>query len=164
SGGVVIGCRRRGDTVQIEVWDTGPGIREDQRREIFGEFYRLDGANSAGGLGLGLAIVDRLCNLLGHRVEIHSRLARGAGFSVKVAAAQPRAANELQAPLPVIADPARGKRVMVIDDDALVLDGMRGILQSWGCEVHTAVSGDAALAALAQNSGPPDLIISDSHL
>ena len=64
SGSVVVGCRRRGDTVHIEVWDSGPGIPEDQRRNIFGEFYRLAGGNTHGGLGLGLAIVDRLCNLL----------------------------------------------------------------------------------------------------
>jgi CheY-like chemotaxis protein len=63
-----------------------------------------------------------------------------------------------------IADPARGKRIIVIDDDALVLDGMRGILQSWGCQVETAASGDAALACLGQNGEPPDLIISDSAL
>src|SRR5262249_36090636 len=63
-----------------------------------------------------------------------------------------------------MADPARGKRIIVIDDDALVLDGMRGILQSWGCLVQTAPSGAAALANLAEWGGPPDLIISDSRL
>jgi signal transduction histidine kinase len=164
SGGVVVGCRRRGDTVRIEVWDSGPGIPAGQRSNIFGEFYRLAGANTPGGLGLGLSIVDRLCNLLGHRVDIHSHVGKGSRFSVTVPAAEPHAAAEPQAPLPAIADPARGKRVIVIDDDALVLEGMRGILQSWGCEVQTTVSGDAALAALAQIGGSPDLIISDSHL
>jgi signal transduction histidine kinase len=166
SGGVVVGCRRRGDTVRIEVWDSGPGIPEDQRRKIFGEFYCLAEGNAPGGLGLGLAIVDRLCNLLGHRVELNSRLGRGSHFTVTVPlAVQPPAGMQTQAGLSLsIADPARGKRVLVIDDDALVLDSMRGILQSWGCQVQTAASGDAALAALAQSGGLPDLIISDSAL
>jgi signal transduction histidine kinase/ActR/RegA family two-component response regulator len=165
SGGVVVGCRRRGGTVHIEVWDSGPGIPEDQRRKIFGEFYRLAGDNAPGGLGLGLAIVDRLCKLLGHRVDLSSRVGKGSRFSVTVPlAVQPQAVPELPAPSPAIADPARGKRVIVIDDDALVLEGMRGILQGWGCEVQIAASGDAALAVLAQSGRPPDLIISDSSL
>jgi CheY-like chemotaxis protein len=79
-------------------------------------------------------------------------------------AAHPHAAREMQAPSSAIADPARGRRVIVIDDDALVLDGMRGILQSWGCQVQTAASGAAAIAGLAETSGRPDLIISDSRL
>jgi CheY-like chemotaxis protein len=79
-------------------------------------------------------------------------------------AAEPYPATDTQTPLASLADPARGKRVIVIDDDALVLDGMRGILQSWGCQVETAVSGDAALACLGQGGGPPDLIISDFRL
>jgi signal transduction histidine kinase/CheY-like chemotaxis protein len=164
-GGVVVGCRRRGNELRIEVCDNGAGIPEDQRKRIFSEFYQLTGPapDRQGGLGLGLAIVDRLGRLLGHPIQLDSRPGRGSRFSVTVPlAAHPVAA--LQAPLPAIADPAHGKRVMVIDDDALVLDGMRGILQSWGCQVETAASGEAALAALAANGGAPDLIISDSRL
>jgi CheY-like chemotaxis protein len=166
-GGVVVGCRRRGNELRIDVCDTGAGIPEDQRQRIFGEFYQLSAVNadSREGLGLGLAIVDRLGRLLGHPVELDSRLGRGSRFSVTVpVAVQPHTAAQMGAPSPAIADPARGKRIIVIDDDALVLDGMRGILQSWGCEVETAASGDAALAALSANGGPPDLIISDSRL
>jgi signal transduction histidine kinase/CheY-like chemotaxis protein len=165
-GGVVVGCRHRGPELRIDICDTGAGIPADERQRIFGEFYQLSGLASdrSGGFGLGLAIVDRLGRLLGHRVELESSPGRGSRFSVSVPlAAQPRTA-EMPAPLAAIADPARGKRVIVIDDDALVLDGMRGILQSWGCQVQTAASGDAALAGLAKDGGSPDLIISDSRL
>lgn len=166
-GGVVIGCRHRGNELRIDVCDTGAGIPEDQRQRIFAEFYQLAGTGQerSGGLGLGLAIVDRLGRLLGHSVDLDSRPGRGSRFSLSVPlAAQPRMASETQALSSAIADPARGKRVIVIDDDALVLDGMRGILQSWGCQVQTAASGTAALAGLAQDGGPLDLIISDYRL
>jgi two-component system, sensor histidine kinase len=94
-------------------------------------------------------------------VDLQSRIGRGTRFSVTVPlVAHPRPA-ETAAPSAAIADPARGKRVLVIDDDAMVLDGMRGILQSWGCQVETATSADAVLA---KNGSPPDLIISDSGL
>jgi signal transduction histidine kinase/CheY-like chemotaxis protein len=166
-GGVMVGCRRRGKELRIDVFDTGAGIPEEQRQRIFGEFYQMagPGPDRNGGLGLGLAIVDRLARLLGHKVELESRPGRGSRFSVTVPlAAQPHAATETSATPLAIADPARGKRIIVIDDDALVLDGMRGILQSWGCQVEMAASGDAALACLGQNGEPPDLIISDSAL
>jgi signal transduction histidine kinase/CheY-like chemotaxis protein len=165
-GGVVVGCRLRATQLRIDVCDTGAGIPEDERQSIFTEFYQLatPAPDRKAGLGLGLAIVDRLGRLLGHPVQLESHLGRGSRFSVSV----PLAA-ELRdtVPLPVAlqaADVARGKRVMVIDDDVLVLDGMRGILQSWGCRVHTASSGAAALASVADGGGQPDLIISDLRL
>jgi signal transduction histidine kinase/ActR/RegA family two-component response regulator len=164
-GGVVVGCRRRATQLRIDVCDTGAGIPEDQRQSIFTEFYQLaTPAPDRTGLGLGLAIVDRLGRLLGHPVQLQSNPGRGSRFSVSV----PLAAELRETvPLPVAlqaTDLARGKRVMVIDDDVLVLDGMRGILQSWGCRVHTAASGAAALASVADGGGAPDLIISDLRL
>jgi len=154
--------------LRIDVCDTGPGIPEGQRERIFREFYQLAGPGpdrDSGGLGLGLAIVDRLGRLLGHPVELNSRLGHGSRFSVLAPlVAQPNAATEMQVPSLAIVDPARGKRVIVIDDDSLVLDGMRGILQSWGCQVQTATSDAAALASVAKNGGKPDLIISDYRL
>jgi len=166
-GGVVVGCRRRGTNLRIDVCDTGAGIPEEQRERIFGEFYQLAGPDPDrnSGLGLGLAIVDRLGQLLGHPVELNSRLGHGSRFSVLAPlVAQPNAAREMQVPSLAIVDPARGRRVVVIDDDRLVLDGMRGILQSWGCQVQTATSDAAALANVAKNGGKPDLIISDYRL
>ena len=165
-GGVVIGCRHRNGRLRIDVCDSGIGIPEDQRRNIFSEFYQLDSGEKdrRGGLGLGLAIVDRLCGLLDHPIELTSSVGRGSRFSVLVPSAP---AVTAQAPLDVpraLVDSEHGKLVMVIDDNELVRDGTRGLLKSWGCLVVTAESEDAAMAKLADHVGRPDLIISDYHL
>jgi signal transduction histidine kinase len=163
SGSIVVGCRRRGDAVHIEVWDSGPGIPEDQRRSIFGEFYRLAGGNAQGGLGLGLAIVDRLCTLLGHSVQLVSTVGKGSRFSVVVPMAAARAQITEPQPAQVAIDATRGKLVIVIDDDTLALDGMGGLLRNWGCRVVAAATPDEALADLGPEERP-DLIICDYRL
>jgi signal transduction histidine kinase len=166
-GGIVIGCRRRGGRLRIDIWDSGIGIPEDQQRNIFREFYQLADAKQGrqGGLGLGLAIVDRLCRLLGHEVELTSRPGKGSRFSVSIPMAaerrQPTQATATPAP---IADPVAGKLIVVIDDDGLVLDGMAGLLRRWGCRVVAEVSETAALERLAELGQTPDLIISDHRL
>ena len=166
-GGVVVGCRKRGGRLRIEVWDTGPGIAEDQRQKIFDEFYRLGDPDRDGrvGLGLGLAIVDRLCRLLDYPIELTSTLGRGSRFTVvaPIVAARTIIA-EPQNPIQAVLDVASGKFVVVIDDDPLVLNGMGGLLRSWGCRVVTASSGCTALIGLNDQDRPPDLIISDFHL
>ena len=164
SGSIVVGCRRRGEQIRIEVCDSGPGIPEDQRRNIFGEFYRLSKGDSHGGLGLGLAIVDRLCTLLGHSIELTSTVGRGSRFSVAVPLAPAQAVfAEPQAAAPRAPDVSSGKLVVVIDDEALVLEGIGGLLRKWGCRVVSAGSFAAAMAGLDKNE-PPDLIISDYRL
>ena len=163
SGSVVVGCRRRGDTVHIEVWDSGPGIAEAQRRNIFGEFYRLAGDNTQGGLGLGLAIVDRLCKLLDHPIQLDSTVGKGSRFSVTVPMAAAQAQVAEPQPVQVAIDATRGKLVVAIDDDALVLDSMGGLLRSWGCRVVAAATPDEALAGLGPGERP-DLIICDYRL
>jgi signal transduction histidine kinase len=163
AGTIVVGCRRRGDSLDIEVWDSGPGIPEDQQRNVFGEFYRLAGGNTHGGLGLGLAIVDRLCNLLGHPIRLVSVVGKGSRFFVTVPIAAARAQiADLPAP-PALVDLTRGKRVIVIDDDALVLDSMTGLLRNWGCRVVAAATPDEALVDLGPEE-QPDLIICDYRL
>lgn len=167
-GGIVVGCRRRGDRVRLEVWDSGIGLAEDQHRNIFGEFYQV-GSPAPGqraGLGLGLSIVDGLCRLLDHPIDLASRPGAGSRFAVSVpcAAARPVPDAGVTGPaatFEAIANPARDKLIVVVDDDALVLDGMRGLLQGWGCRVVAASSDDAALAGLAAHHGHPNLIISD---
>lgn len=166
-GGIVIGCRRCNGRLRIDVCDSGIGIPEDQRRSIFGEFYQLGGGGQdrAGGLGLGLAIVDRLCGLLDHPVELSSRMGRGSRFSVSVpsAPAGAGAAEAAETPLNfMIAEP--GKLVIVIDDNESVREGTRGLLQRWGCRVVAAESEGTAMAALAELGSRPDLIICDYRL
>ena len=164
-GGVVIGCRRRGNWLRIDVCDSGAGIPQDQRQHIFGEFYQLGGPDRRAGLGLGLSIVDRLGRLLEHPVELASRLGKGSRFSmlVPLVCSQRATAGAVEPPA-MVTDPARGWLVVVIDDDALALDGMRGLLQIWGCRVVAGASDTAVLAQLAQERGPADLIISDYRL
>jgi signal transduction histidine kinase len=170
AGGIVTGCRRRGDCLRIEVWDSGPGIPPEQRRKIFGEFYRLTDAakTNQAGLGLGLAIVDRLCALLDHPIELTSTLGKGSRFGVTVPMAPARAAaqTEIEPPTQDTVDVARDKLVVVIDNDVRVLEGMGGLLRNWGCRVVTATTPEAALAAV-NNIGAaarPDVVISDFHL
>ena len=166
-GGVVVGCRKRGEQLRIEVWDSGVGIAADQHDKIFGEFYRLGepDRDRRAGLGLGLAIVDRLCRLLGHPIEVKSTLGKGSVFAVTVPLA-PANKRAIEASIVPRAQPslANDKLVLVIDDDPLVLEGMSGIFRKWGCRVITADSGSNALKAAAEQDDVPDLIISDYHL
>jgi signal transduction histidine kinase/CheY-like chemotaxis protein len=164
-GGIVVGCRRRGAALRIEVWDSGIGIPEDQRQKIFGEFYQVDDAHAGRpGLGLGLAIVDRLCRLLEHPLELASTPGWGSRFSIAVpwARAQIQPA-EIPHPLQAAMQPFAGKFVVMIDDDRLVLDSMDGLLRGWGCRVSASTSSGAALASLRELHQQPDLIISDHH-
>jgi signal transduction histidine kinase/CheY-like chemotaxis protein len=163
--GIVVGCRRGGETLRIEVWDSGIGIPEDQQQNIFREFYQVGGGRMGGaGLGLGLAIVDRLCRLLGHRLDLTSTQGKGSRFSVTVprVPAQFEPA-EIPHPLRAMIQPFTGKFVVVIDDDRLVLDGVCGLLRGWGCQVSASTSSGAALASLFELHEKPDLIISDHH-
>jgi CheY-like chemotaxis protein len=166
-GGVVVGCRARNGRLRIDVCDSGIGIPGEAQRDIFGEFYQLDGdgRNRHSGLGLGLAIVDRLCGLLDHPIELASVVGRGSRFSVSVPVIHPRAeAAEPPETARAAVDAERGKLVVVVDDDELVRDGTRGLLQSWGCMVVTGQSERAVAAELAHCEMAPDLIISDYRL
>jgi signal transduction histidine kinase/CheY-like chemotaxis protein len=166
-GGIVIGCRPRHGRLRIDVCDSGIGIPEDQQRNIFGEFYQLGGEKQerANGLGLGLAIVDRLCGLLDHPIEIGSRIGRGSRFSLSVPSAPIGAAPAEALDTPralLISEP--GKLIIVIDDNKSVRDSTSGVLQRWGCLVVTADSEDAAMVKLGELGKQPDLIISDYRL
>jgi len=166
-GGVIVGCRRRGEMLRIEVWDSGPGIPEDHRQNIFGEFFQLPTSerDRYGGLGLGLAIVDRLRQLLNHEIELTSTVGRGSRFTILVpmAAEGVTSVKTVRSPHPA-AFAVEGKLILIIDDAPIVLDGTSRLLGKWGYSVVTADSDEAALIQLAEREQHPDLIISDYHL
>jgi Na+/proline symporter/signal transduction histidine kinase len=167
SGRVLVGCRRIPGAVRIEVWDTGLGIPPEHQRAVFAEFKRLDqGARMARGLGLGLSIVERLGRVLEHAVGLRSRPGKGSVFFVTAPLGQaplkPRAAPG--APEPVAAgEPLDGLKVMAIDNEPRVLEGLRVLLTRWGCLVATAQGLEEAIVAL-DAFGAPDVIIADYHL
>ncbi len=167
TGGVLVGCRMRSGRLRIDVYDTGVGIPEGQQQQVFVEFCRLGEheRENRSGLGLGLAIVERLCRLLDYHIELASRVGRGSRFSVDVPVAD-AAARKVARPAVATArlDVSSGKLVAVIDDDPLVLEGMGGLLRSWGCRVVTGASDIEVRAGLAEYDHPPDVIISDYQL
>ena len=166
SGGVLVGCRRRGKFLRIDVIDTGIGIDDSERSEIFKEFQRLDaGIEVARGLGLGLSIVDRISRVLGLKLEFDSVLDRGSRFSVLVplTAALPAMASgrEISSAARLTLD---GLTVMCIDNEPSILDGMRRLLGGWGCRVLTAPGPDEAEKVLSRNGLVPHILLVDYHL
>jgi signal transduction histidine kinase len=163
-GGVLAGCRRRGRQLRIEVWDTGPGIPESKRAEIFREFTQLDQARRSEGLGLGLAIVDRLARLLDCRVEVHSVVGKGAVFRVSVPLSSRAPAARAAAPAPSAAGGLAGRMIVVVDDDLNILEAMRVLLESWGCDLLLARGADEAVEGLKLRAREPDVILADYSL
>lgn len=167
NGRILLGCRRRGEHLSIEVWDTGIGIAADSLDEIFVEFKRLDDSAHHEGLGLGLATVKRLCQLLRHPIDVRSEPGAGSVFRVLVPAgtaqAGPGEGPAPQATAPNRAHlPLQGKRVLCIDNDPAVLSGLAALLQTWNCQVLQAIDLQQARAITA--TGPADVVIADYHL
>ncbi|HEY2816588.1 MAG TPA: ATP-binding protein [Casimicrobiaceae bacterium] len=158
-GRILIGCRRRGQSVELIVADTGVGIDPIHLPNVFQEFYRAPNRGMAGGLGLGLAIVKRLALLLDHRVTIESTPGRGTVVRILVARALPQT-QAIAAPL--TADSLHGIRVLVVDDEAAARDAMQGLLARWGCEVATAETGDEAVESVCGQR--PDVVLCDLNL
>jgi CheY-like chemotaxis protein len=163
---VLIGCRRRGEQLRIDVYDTGVGIPESERRHIFVEFHRLEqGARIARGLGLGLSIVERVARVLGCAIELVSVPGRGSHFAIRV----PRS-NAAPVSMPARddapIDPGQlaGTTALCIDNEPSVLDGMETLLHGWGCAVIKAPDLESALAAIAQSPVMPNGLLIDYHL
>ncbi|TPL50395.1 response regulator [Mesorhizobium sp. B2-4-4] len=162
-GRILVGVRRRGELAEIQVIDTGIGIAGDKLNTVFREFTRLDeGAREAEGLGLGLSIVDRIARVLRLEIRIFSNPGKGTRFSVilPVAAVQePKREVETRAPARAAASLA-GLSVLCIDNDARILEGMRLLLEGWGCAVET-VSGTTNRDIAIRR---PDIVLADYHL
>ncbi|MEL4070421.1 PAS domain-containing hybrid sensor histidine kinase/response regulator [Ochrobactrum sp. GPK 3] len=167
SGGMLLGVRRRGAFVELQVLDTGIGIPQHKLKLVFREFTRLDeGMREAEGLGLGLSIVDRIARLLAFPLSVRSVQGKGTTFTLRIPVS-----NE---PVPVAETRSRrgharaleltGLDVLCIDNDADILSGMETLLSGWGCNVTTLRSGAALRAFCANRSTAPDVIVADYHL
>lgn len=167
SGRILLGCRREDEDIWLQVWDTGPGIPEDKLTEIFQEFKRIrpSGAPADKGLGLGLAIVDKIARMLGHEVRVSSVEGKGSVFGVRVPLGRLQPSRPVvNAPLALPGDGLDGARVWVIDNDRAICQGMQTLLEGWSCQVVTAVSLTDLEHQLVIETSPVDLILADYHL
>lgn len=167
-GGILVGARRQGEgQVRIEVWDTGPGIADGQRTKLFEEFERLTEQDNMGirGAGLGLAVASRMASLMQTQIDVRSQLGRGSVFSVSVPRVASKA-SKARRPGDTIhqkhsQDFAR-LNVLCVDDEPIILDGMRALLERWGCGVCTAQNADIALALF--DNEEIDVVFADYQL
>ncbi|MDQ2089700.1 hybrid sensor histidine kinase/response regulator [Marimonas arenosa] len=166
-GKILVGVRRRPKSVRLEVWDTGPGIAPDQRDIIFREFQRLDAAASAAeGMGLGLAIVERACALLGHPLELVSTVGRGTGFLVELPLAQSLgfSSRRAEGDSPVQPSGLDDLIVLLVENDANLRHALTVALESWNVCVLPA-SGISEAIELVDGEGiSPDVVIADLQL
>ena len=165
-GSVLVGCRRRGARLRVEVYDTGIGIPHAKRRAVFKEFHRLDqGARVARGVGLGLSIVERIARVLDCELALKSNVNRGSRFSVEVPQTTAAIAAPVSHTIPKAAiGQLAGTIVLCIDNERSILDGMQTLLGGWGCHVLKAVDLAEALAAVEGSGLEPDGLLVDYHL
>lgn len=163
-GRVLVGARRRGGMLRLEVWDTGPGIPEEEQDNIFKEFHRLNARASASeGMGLGLAIVERACALLGHPLGLTSRMGRGTCFMVQVPVSE-----NIADPPAVLAAPdmtaGQDKIAFLVENDDDLRRAMGLLLEKWGLSVLEAATGEEALALIEELGILPDFLLVDHQL
>jgi CheY-like chemotaxis protein len=164
SGRILLGCRRAGDNVRIEVWDSGIGITEDQLPHIFHEYYQGTGGAERGGFGLGLAIVKRLGKILDHRVEVRSLPRKGTGFFIQV----PRGRSSVKVPeaAPPVhphSDAFLGS-VLAIEDEASVRSALGRLLKTKGVDATIVATATEALTLVREQGLRPDVLLCDYNL
>ena len=163
---VLLGCRRVGENLRIEVWDQGKGIPDEKVNDIFLEFKRLENSSvyDRSGLGLGLAIVDRISKVLGHKLALKSEVDRGSVFSVLV----PIVRNfkpQVVTPIANIGNSQlAGIKVLCIDNEEKILVGLDLLLKRWQCDVYLAKNLEQAIAIVDDLEGLPDIMLADFHL
>ncbi len=171
SGRVLLGCRRRGGKLSIEIWDTGIGIPEADLRSIFMEYHQLDNAarERNRGLGLGLSIVQRLVAMLGCKVHVRSRLGKGSVFAIEIA--MPSGAAPIALPAAAVASEGkppsvvlRSRSILVVEDDPDVRELLTLVLGAEGHQVTAATDGVAGIDLVERGALKPDLVIADFNL
>ena len=172
-GTVLVGCRRLGDRLRLQVWDTGPGIAEDQQSRVFEEFYQVPHGPRAEphqrkGLGLGLAIVKRLADLMGAPVALRSQPGQGTVFTLELPLGkQAPQAQPLLSGKGLQGLTLAGRTIVVVEDETAVLSALEALLQGWGASI-LAFDTVAACRAWVQNAPgsmpAPDLLIVDYRL
>jgi CheY-like chemotaxis protein len=166
-GSVLIACRPcdGGRSVRIEVWDSGIGIAPEHHEEIFKEFYQVGNTarDRRQGLGLGLSIVRRSADLLGHRIELKSLPGRGARFSITLPRADEPDVAPVVVPLVAVEQDIAGMHVLVVEDDPMAMRAVVSLLESWGCDVSSASSADEAFQLVSEGA-LPDVVLSDYRL
>jgi signal transduction histidine kinase/CheY-like chemotaxis protein len=168
-GRILLGCRRRGGRIQIGVWDTGIGIPEEKMGDIFQEFQQiaLPGRRREKGMGLGLAIVERISRLLDHPLEVRSRLGKGSSFAISVPLAKRVTLGPAQGQGPVPAadrDAMTALPILAIDDDPSGLEAITALLTAWKCRVTPIRSRAELHEWLATNPSSPRIVVADYHL
>jgi CheY-like chemotaxis protein len=161
----LVGCRRRGGRIRLDVIDTGIGFNRDQHALLFAEFSRLEqGARMAQGLGLGLSIVERLVAAMGLVLELASIEGKGSRFSLTLPQGKMLRPAAGEAERSTEAASLAGLRILCVDNERAVLDAMEGLLRGWGCDVRSArslkdIDKDGILVGWL-----PDLVLMDYHL
>lgn len=165
-GKIVLGCRSRGDKIAIQVWDSGPGIPSGQAKAIFDDFHQLhnEERDRSKGLGLGLAIVRRLADCLGHEVEHSSILGKGSYFGIVAKRGPHMPERDKRDELLDVTNDLAGTRVLLIEDDKAALDATALLLRSWNCEVWCARTAEAAIGVIKNHKEVPDIVIADYRL
>ncbi len=167
-GRVLVGCRRRQNMLEIQVLDTGVGIDPDQKQHIFKEFLQLPNRSQGDnrGVGLGLAIVDRIAKLLGLVVRVESVPDKGSVFSVSVPLVDVKAEMRSFKPVPSVVNHLmfNDLKVLVIENDESIIFAMQNLLKDWGCEVAWLDDCDQRILDYIAQGRAPDIILSDYHL
>lgn len=165
-GGVLVGCRKRGNKVYMDVWDSGVGIPKEKLSEIFLPHTQLNNPDQAPekGFGLGLSVVKKLCGQLGHTLTVKSKIGSGTLMRIEISSSQKESIVS-ETPLKLdLSDPLSGMRILIVDDEPEILQGMELVFESWGCNYCLAENMRQVEDIIDRKDVAPDLIISDYTL